>query len=78
MSRKIVTVIECDGCGASNVSMTPWRLSRGSARIRRADLCQDCEKPLLAILSNSSSAAGSHRGLPAVKYEDLPSSKKRG
>lgn len=71
VSRVTKTVVQCDGCGATDVPMAPWRLARATGRIRKADLCQRCEAPLQEILANAVPSRTRNAPLPVVDIEEV-------
>lgn len=76
MSKRVITVTVCDGCQAENLPLTAWRIARANGRIRKADLCNGCEKPLRKVLENASPTNSTPRGaLPTATLEEIERSK---
>lgn len=77
MSKRVITVTVCDGCQAENLPLTAWRIARANGRIRKADLCKGCEKPLRKVLDNASATVTvSTKGtLPTATLEEIERSK---
>lgn len=78
MAKRVIALVVCDGCGREDVPMTKWKIARATGRHRLADLCEDCEVPLLRILESATipAPAGGRGRLPVASLDDIKAAKK--